>query len=337
MKLEQIFEAIDLAELNRYIAEQQEEHLHLEFKTVNHPYDIVYDEKKGKASYTKDDAKNADKKNISKTLSGFANSNGGIVIWGIKTEENKLKPDVAEKLVPIRELTKFLTLLNRLESESVTPPIAGVVHKKIDLGNDTGYVKTYVPASESAPHMANYADKHYYKRSGGNFYQCEHYDIIDIFSRKKYPKIELLFRIEQVYKRSDSLVNGQAYNLERYLVVWAKNAGNLYVKYLNCFLTLNEAVLHPATYQDKIRLDGGNSNFYYRFLVENKLDKAFQPILPEAEYPLTRILLNRDVKMTDDNRLVHYQLHADNAPVVKHFADLQTLEEKLAKLPNSFS
>jgi hypothetical protein len=43
--------------------------------------------------------------------------------------------------------------------------------------------------------MANYADKHYFKRSGDSFYMCEHFDILDIFSRKVSPKLQLEYKV----------------------------------------------------------------------------------------------------------------------------------------------
>ena len=88
--MEEYFAKIDLSEIERYIEESQEEHIALEFKTVNHP---IYN----------DGNKNDDKKNFSKVLSGFANSNGGIVIWGIKAQKNLSGQDVAKEKKPIKK------------------------------------------------------------------------------------------------------------------------------------------------------------------------------------------------------------------------------------------
>ena len=163
MNLQEYFESIDLAEIERFITEDQEENLHLEFKTVNHPnYNSANRE--------------FDKKNISEAISGFANSDGGIIIWGIETG-NSQKLDVAFKKKPIKELTKFLNTLNRLEGEVITPIVTGVLHKKIVISQNEGFIKTFVPPSDFAPHMANHSSsKNYYKRSGDSFRICEHYD-----------------------------------------------------------------------------------------------------------------------------------------------------------------
>lgn len=183
MNLKQYFESINLEELDRYITEKQEENLNLEFKTVNHP------------NYN-DQNREFDKKNIAEVFSGFANSNGGIAIWGIKAKKNTSGQDIASELSQINELTKFLNTLNKLEGQAVVPIITGIEHVKIEIENtDTGFIKSFIPASSSAPHMALYAGKHYYKRSGDSFYQCEHYDIMDMFSRKRSPILKLQTQI----------------------------------------------------------------------------------------------------------------------------------------------
>ena len=99
MKLKEYFVSIDITEIENFIQIGQEENLHLEFKTTVHP------------NYNNEN-REFDKKNISEVISGFANSDGGIVIWGIKAKENEKKQDIAHQKKPIKELTKFLNILN---------------------------------------------------------------------------------------------------------------------------------------------------------------------------------------------------------------------------------
>ena len=114
-----------------------------------------------------------------------------MLIWGIKADKDLNGIDCANELKPIKQLTKLLNKFNSLEGQAVTPTVLGVEYKKIDVGNDSGYIATYVPESDSRPHMANFADKHYYKRNGDSFYKAEHYDIVDMFARRKQPKLKL--------------------------------------------------------------------------------------------------------------------------------------------------
>jgi hypothetical protein len=217
MNIEQYFNSIDLAEIKRFIRDQQEEHVSLEFKTVNHP--TVTD-------LNRED----DKKNFSKILSGFANSQGGIVIWGIKAKEIATGQDVAFEEKPISQLTKFLNTLNRLEGQSVIPKIEGVINSKIEISKDIGFVKTFVPASQIAPHMAHFAGKHYYKRSGDSFYQCEHFDIMDMFSRKRSPDLELSIRVAK--KHDDGRFH------QYFIIISITNKGKAIGRYLSLSFNL---------------------------------------------------------------------------------------------------
>lgn len=178
MDIKKYFETIDINEIERFIQDGQEENSFIEFKTVVHPN---YNDKN----------REDDKKNISKTISGFANSNGGLVIWGIKAKENDKKQDIATEKSPIKELTRFLNTLNRLEGQATIPIVTGIIHRKIEVSEDFGFIVTYIPPSEFAPHKANFGDKQYYKRSGDSFYACEHYDIKDMFQRKHSAKLSL--------------------------------------------------------------------------------------------------------------------------------------------------
>jgi hypothetical protein len=229
------FQSIDLEEIKRFVEEGQEEHLHLEFKQAAHP------SKEPKA-------RSADKKNISKCISGFANSDGGIIIWGVSTSNgNNDEPDVAKALKPIKELKKFINLLNRLEGQAVTPIPTGVKHEAIEQGSDEGFVKTFVPISENAPHMANFADKHYYKRSGDSFYQCEHYDIRDMFSRKSSAVLTLSTKQVDNPTRFED-------NLKLQMVVSLQNEGGNFAR--SPFLKMK---VNPPFQISKNGLDGNKN------------------------------------------------------------------------------
>ena len=73
MSLREYFEKIELNEIKAFVDQQTAEDLFLEFKTANYPNGVEFD-----------------KKNFSKCLSGFSNSSGGILIWGISAKEKKI-------------------------------------------------------------------------------------------------------------------------------------------------------------------------------------------------------------------------------------------------------
>ena len=186
MNLKEYFENIDLDEINRFIENRVTEDLYMDFKTANYPIELKFDNK-----------------NFSKCLSGFANSSGGLIIWGVKASKNKEGLDVAKELKPISDLIKFENHLKRIEGKSVVPVIEGIEYRSILSSKDTGFLVVFVPPSDRTPHMALYADKHYYKRSGDSFYICEHFDIMDMINRKRTPKLSVELRNEQIEQKID--------------------------------------------------------------------------------------------------------------------------------------
>ena len=181
MSLEEQFDALTLEALQNFVRSGQEENLSLDFKTANTP----------------DLSHAADRKNLAKALSGFANSSGGLLIWGIVATRNADQIDCASDFREINPLRLFLTRLNTLTGEAVSPMIDGVRHKTLEANADSGFAVTLVPESESGPHMAKCREDRHYKRSGDSFYRMEHYDLEDMFGRRRRPKLELTTRLER--------------------------------------------------------------------------------------------------------------------------------------------
>src|ERR1041385_2091090 len=98
MNLEKAFSELTLLDIDRYIDESQEENLSLEFKIVNRP-DLTHAD---------------DKKNLAKVLSGFANSSGGIIIWGVEGRKNADGIDCASGKKEINPLSLLMSRLNEL-------------------------------------------------------------------------------------------------------------------------------------------------------------------------------------------------------------------------------
>jgi len=125
MNLEEYFNSISIEELNGFISDRQEENLNIEFKTTVHPFES-------------NETKEFDKKNYSKALSGFANSSGGLIIWGVDASKNSDGIDCAQALRPLEKLNQFLTKLNKLEGQATTPRVSGVKHRKIEMEDNKG-------------------------------------------------------------------------------------------------------------------------------------------------------------------------------------------------------
>jgi hypothetical protein len=180
MNIFEIYETIDQEHIDNYIITKQEENLFLDFKTTT------------TADFTNKD----DKKTFARALSGFANASGGLIIWGIDARKNAEGIDCANKKIEIDKPSLFISRLNQLTGELVDPVVDGVMHKKIPVSDERGFAVTLIPPSDAGPHMAKGGEDRYYKRSGDSFYKMEHFDIEDMFGRRKKPKLNLHKRVE---------------------------------------------------------------------------------------------------------------------------------------------
>ncbi len=170
------FESLDLAALQDFISARQEENLHLDFKTIT---DCAF-------------AQAEDRKNLALALSGFANSDGGIIVWAVDARAGADGIDCVQSLKPVTDVNALMSRLNQLTSDAVSPVVDGVMHRIVErLSDGSGFVATLVPGSDSGPHMAKSRQDRYYKRSGDSFLKMEHFDVADMFGRRARPDLRL--------------------------------------------------------------------------------------------------------------------------------------------------
>lgn len=119
MNLAELFDQLTVFDMTEFVRLRKEEHLQLDFKTVND------------SSIDKDD-----RKNLAKYISGFANSAGGIIVWGIDARRDSHGIDCAIDAPQINQLGQFVARLNELSGQSTSPVVDGVRHKAIETSSD---------------------------------------------------------------------------------------------------------------------------------------------------------------------------------------------------------
>jgi hypothetical protein len=165
-----------------WVTRRQEETLHLEFKNAEHEGQEFGER---------------DRKNLARELSAFANTEGGVLVFGIKSEKDEHGVDRADELKSIRDVERFAALVRRNLHGRTEPPVTGTdlvtVESPTQLG--AGIVAVYVPESYGGPHRASGCEKDvsdkYYGRREQTTGVLAHRDLIDRFSARAPPKLNL--------------------------------------------------------------------------------------------------------------------------------------------------
>ncbi|MBN9203069.1 helix-turn-helix domain-containing protein [Methylibium petroleiphilum] len=167
------------AALDSLVADREPESLFLDFKRS--PQDGA--------------AKNLapeDNKNLSKAISGFANSSGGIVVWGVDCRrDGSTGSEVAEKH-PLLDAAGFNTKIQAAVSRTTIPPHPGVQVLSFDEPGQSplGYVVVYIPQSLIGP-IRSLATNHYHVRAGSDFGLVPHDVLAGMFGRPPQPNADL--------------------------------------------------------------------------------------------------------------------------------------------------
>jgi hypothetical protein len=151
------------------IENETEESIHLDFKEAN-----ALDKSDGK------------KKDISKDVTSFANSDGGIIIYGIKEQNHK-----AHSLSYIDGNTYTKEWLEQLINSTIQRRIPDIAIFPIRHDNkieQTIYL-VKIPKSLDAPHLSK--DKRFYKRFNFESVPMEEYEIRQLYGRKLKSKLVL--------------------------------------------------------------------------------------------------------------------------------------------------
>ena len=145
-------------------------------------------EYKGAMEFKKDHGKMVE--DLSITVSSFANSIGGIIIYGIKEKRNDAhKMGIAEKVEWIPESDMTGQRLSHLLDQHIQYPIEKLQIRVITnpTSSGTAIFVVHVPESPRAPHMA--FDKKYHRRTNDGTKPMEHDEVLDLMFRRQRPDL----------------------------------------------------------------------------------------------------------------------------------------------------
>jgi len=185
-RAEDIFEKIKKngeQSIDEFIKDRKSEELFLEFKrSSNNGSELKLSD--------------LDREHLAKAISGFGNSEGGVLVWGIDCSKDKDHADVAHTKCPIQNTKRFVSWLEGVVSGCTVPPHTKVQHHDvIDGKTGNGFVVTLIPKSNHAPHQVvthgvhGKSQYHYYIRAGSNFEHTPHAVLAGMFGRRPQPDV----------------------------------------------------------------------------------------------------------------------------------------------------
>jgi hypothetical protein len=152
----------------------------------------LYFDCKAKTDPKKPQIDRDDRKNLGKALSAFANSDGGLLLWGVDARV-KGGVDCLVCKKPIAQIAAFRSNVEREIADVISPPIPGLELLEILCSQveGAGYLAILVPNSERRPHMSrNNTAPGFYFRNGHKSVLMEPFQVRDQMLRRAVPRLE---------------------------------------------------------------------------------------------------------------------------------------------------
>ncbi|MCO5948313.1 AlbA family DNA-binding domain-containing protein [Mucilaginibacter flavidus] len=302
----------DIDYLKKLIANGVEEDSELEYKAA--------------AALQRDDKKITE---ATKDVSAFANSNGGILIYGIS--EDRTNRHLPGNIDPVDRKAITKEWLEQILNARIRPRIHGIKIHVVTIADDKVVYILKIPKGETA-HQAN--DKLYYRRHNFSVESMFDSEIRDVMARQKAPQIKVHFDVTKkpniLIAPNDRPMLHQQRPMLFSLNVYIENVGKMYATYINIVLTLPERIIDlmcdegdKRTIQisldnkvrDEIEIQDANRPMF--FAIEHT-DKPKQygpprnePLLPGMQMPLKSFPVY--IENIADGDVLSWTLHADNA------------------------
>lgn len=169
-----------------------------------------------------------DRQNLGIALSAFANSMGGLLLWGVEARKDSASGlDLISDFYPIRDIRRFESEARTISAEALMPRIDNVEVAAIEepIGSGNGYLAMFVARSERRPHRCEIAEvKGYYRRSMSSSRMMEHFEIEDAFKSLLVPELDLSIGYYNAGSTSGGLnISAVSFGIEVYLT----NSSNL--------------------------------------------------------------------------------------------------------------
>ena len=179
--------------------------------------ELFIDHKIAATDFSKYKLDPSDSKNLAKAISGFGNSEGGIIVWGVDCRPVDGIGDVPRWPLEtkIQNTTMFKTLLDSAIGGSTLPAQRGVENIEIAYPNTTeGFVVTYVPQAMNVPLQTLVDKEEFYIRAGSSFRQTPRSVLAGLFGRRPQADFGIavsLGKIQKGYPNRFAIISFEVY------------------------------------------------------------------------------------------------------------------------------
>jgi hypothetical protein len=137
-----------------------------------------------------------DHKNFGKAISGFGNSDGGLIIWGVKCRQGPNGDVPTSPPAYVYDAVAFKSLLDGAIGGRTIPP-----HRRVEnfaypvTSSPHGFVVTHVPPGHDVPFWSiDEKARGYYLRAGSSFERVSPGILAAMFGRRPNPQLALVVR-----------------------------------------------------------------------------------------------------------------------------------------------
>ncbi len=284
-----------LGRLTSMIENEVEENLHLDYKSAS--------------SLSRADKKRDE---ISKDVSSFANSDGGVLIYGISEFQQRDRAHLPECLDPILDPTITKEWLEQIITARIQPRVEGIVIYPVRNMESTYFV-VEIPRSVTA-HQAS--DKRYYKRFNFKSEPMEDYEVRDVMSRGKSAMVrpEFWIELEQSKARQNSIIMQRKPTSVIHLRMALRNVGLVRAMHVHVRMQLSGNAMHKSSTAADIK----NVRNLRRDVLEVRMGIPFygsswyEPIMPGDKHLVVEKYRLVNSRSRWDGANIEYQIFVDD-------------------------
>lgn len=251
---------------------------------------------------------------ITKDVSAFANSSGGLLIYGIAEFRDKAKRHLPDRLDPIQRNENTKEWLEQI-IQTIQPRIEGIIVDPVEISrqdNTVCYV-VIIPQSYTA-HQAR--DHKYYKRQNFNAIPMEDYEVRDVMNRRTHPKIRASIYVNKRAGRPKP---------EGVILVKLENVGRVLARDVMVELEVPLDMDGLVSVENPVIMKNDNEGDSYLLRLTPELQ---QPIFPGSDLTLQRMLRTHvriehtDGRPIKSKRHVCISIYADEMPPLRAKLDV---------------